>query len=143
MNAKISFRFISISLFVGLFFIACKHEPEKRNVNKEENGIASIKFDTTYYDFGNLTQGEKVSYTFKFKNTGTADLLIKDAYSTCGCTVPKYDKKPISPGKSGRIEVLFDSSGRKGVQFKTIVLKLNTVIEEVSLYIKANIVREY
>ena len=106
------------------------------------NGIAEIKFDTTYHDFGSLIQGEQASFTFKFKNTGKADLIINDAYSTCGCTIPSYSKEPIAPGAKGEIEVVFDSAGKRGVQYKTVVLKLNTKRKEKSLAIKVNVLEK-
>ena len=51
------------------------------------------------HNFGKVAEGEKVSYVFTFDNKGTADLVITSATTTCGCTVPKYDTKPIPPGK--------------------------------------------
>jgi hypothetical protein len=131
-------------ILVGIVFLSCnqdkKESSDKRSI--EAGGIAEIKFDTTYYNFGDLIQGEKAVYTFKFKNTGTANLMIEDAYSTCGCTVPNYSKEPIAPGEIGRIEVLFDSSGKHGVQYKTVGLKLNTKRKEKSLNIRANVIEE-
>jgi hypothetical protein len=129
-------------VLVGIVLLSCNQD-KKESSDKggiETGGIAEIKFDTTYYDFGNLIQGEKVVYTFKFKNTGTANLMIEDAYSTCGCTIPNYSKEPIAPGEVGRIEVLFDSSGKHGVQYKTVGLKLNTKRKEKSLNIRANVI---
>ena len=101
--------------------------------------MPEIKFDTTYYDFGTLVQGEQVEYTFKFKNIGDADLIIFDAYSMCGCTVPHYSEDPIHPGEEGKIEVVFNSEGKHGLQYKTVTLKLNTEIDERTLTIKANV----
>jgi len=38
-----------------------------------------MTFEETEYDFGDIKQGDKVEHTFKFKNTGEADLLISNA----------------------------------------------------------------
>jgi len=132
-----------ISFFlVAIAIMSCNNDKKAilAQNNVEIDGRARIKFDTTYYDFGNLVEGEKVVYIFKFKNIGTANLIVEDAYSTCGCTVPSYSKDPIAPGETGRIEVLFDSSGKHGVQYKTIGLKLNTKRKERSLNIRANVI---
>ncbi len=134
---------LSLSIFVILIamMLSCNfHKNEDLNYTGINKGNPRIKFDTTYCDFGNLTQGEKVAYNFKFKNIGTGDLLILDAYSTCGCTVPKYNKEPIAPGEEGKLEVVFDSTGKTGVQYKTVTLKLNTTIPEKTLVIKANVI---
>jgi hypothetical protein len=124
-----------------LIGMSCSNKKQKREIEKqiEQNGYPQIKFDTTYYDFGTLIQGEQVAHSFKFKNTGKSDLIIFDAYSTCGCTVPDYSKEPISPGEEGKIEVVFNSEGKTGLQYKTVTLKLNTKIEQKSLTIKANV----
>lgn len=143
-NIYIIKSIIVILIISGTFFYSCK--PNNQNKLKDtaisSNGIPIIQFDTTYYDFGTLMYGEQVAYTFKFRNTGDADLLILDAYSTCGCTVPSYSKKPIPPGGDGKIEVLFNSEGKHGLQYKTVTLKLNTNISEKSLVIKANVIEK-
>ena len=138
------FKISLILLAFGLFVLSCNSSNDKNNNigSHNINGIAEIKFDTTYHNFGSLIQGEQASFTFKFENTGTADLIINDAYSTCGCTIPTYSKEPIAPGTKGKIEVVFDSAGKRGVQYKTVVLKLNTKIKEKSLAIKANVVEK-
>ncbi len=134
--------YITFLFFLMIFALSCtNHQNDK--VTKasviKEKGFPAIKFDTTYHDFGTLIQGEKASFSFKFRNTGTSSLIIKDAFSTCGCTVPNFSDEPISPGEEGKIEVLFDSEGKRGLQYKTVTLKLNTKIEEKTLTIKANV----
>lgn len=91
-----------------------------------EIGSPEFSFDREEHDFGTLIDGEKVSYSFKFTNSGTAPLIISNAKGSCGCTVPNWPKDPISPGESGFIDVTFDSSGRSGKQTKTITLLANT-----------------
>lgn len=88
--------------------------------------LPQFKFEDEFHDFGIIIQGEKVSYTFKFKNIGKSDLILSSVHASCGCTVPKYDSKPIKPGEDGFIEVVFDSSGRSGMQQKTVTVMANT-----------------
>src|SRR5687767_14354816 len=71
-----------------------------------------IKFDIDTYGFDSIVQGDTVKYTFKFKNTGKAPLLITDVQVQCGCTQPTYSKEPIAPGKTGTIYVEFRSAGK-------------------------------
>jgi len=85
-----------------------------------------IKFDKEEHNFGTIIQGEIVTYGFKFKNTGTKELLIYKVRTSCGCTVTDYPKTPISPGEGGVINVTFDSKGRKGFQRKTVSVVANT-----------------
>lgn len=95
-----------------------------------------FEFEMTEYDFGTITQGQKVKQVFKFKNAGKGDLLISDAKGSCGCTVPTYPEKPIAPGASGEIEVIFDSAGKSGDQVKTVTLYANTSPTETVLKLK-------
>jgi len=101
---------------------------------------AEISFREYEHDFGKVAEGEKIAYVFTFENSGTTDLVIKSASSTCGCTVPKYDKRPVSPGKEGSLEVVFDTSGRSGQQTKTITVKSNSSKPVVLLKITAEVV---
>jgi hypothetical protein len=77
------------------------------------------------HDFGKITQGEKVSHKFKFKNNGGSDLIISSAQGSCGCTVPSYPKAPIPPGGEGSIDVVFDSNGKSGKVEKTVTVVTN------------------
>lgn len=98
-----------------------------------------FNFEFQSHDFGKVTQGEKVVYTFVFTNSGKADLLITDAIVSCGCTVPKYTKIPVKPGEKGKVEVMFNTAGKKGAQFKTIQLFANTDPNTYELRIKAQV----
>lgn len=78
-------------------------------------------------NFGQITQGEIVSTSFRFKNAGQSALIISSAQGSCGCTVPEWPKEPIQPGEEGVIKVTFDSNGKSGMQNKTITLVANTI----------------
>ncbi|MBX7141408.1 MAG: DUF1573 domain-containing protein [Chitinophagales bacterium] len=98
-----------------------------------------IKFDEMKYDFGDITEGEVVHHTFNFTNTGTNPLVISNAIGSCGCTVPTYPREPIAPGTKATIEVQFNSSGREGLQNKTITVTANTEPNPTVLTITANV----
>jgi len=38
----------------------------------------SIEFQTEKHDFGCVSEGEQLEFTFVFSNTGSNDLIIKD-----------------------------------------------------------------
>src|SRR4051812_47876204 len=76
---------------------------------------ALITWDKPNYDFGDIRQGEKVEYTFKFHNTGNEPLMITNVTTQCGCTAPKgWPRDPIQPGDRGEITLVFDSTGKFG-----------------------------
>lgn len=99
----------------------------------------SMSFNKKEHNFGDINQGDKVSYNYTFKNTGANDLIISSAQGSCGCTVPEYPKTPIKPGKSATMKVSFDSAGKTGQQSKTVTIRANTPTGVETLTIKANV----
>lgn len=86
-----------------------------------------MTFEKESHNFGNVTEGEVVEYSFKFTNTGNRDLLITKAEASCGCTVPEWPKEPLKPGESGYMKVKFDSKGRpEGYTEKELYIQANT-----------------
>jgi hypothetical protein len=83
------------------------------------------KFSTTSYDFGDMKQGEKKEYTFELVNSGKRDLIIRNVRSSCGCTAVSPSKNIIAPGETAPIKVVFDSTGKKGRQSKTVTVITN------------------
>jgi hypothetical protein len=96
-------------------------------------------FKDESHDFGIITEGEKVSYAFRFKNSGKADLIIRSATGSCGCTVPEFSKDPIAPGKEGVVNVTFNSEGKESKQNKTVTLVANTIPNTKVLTILADV----
>ncbi len=93
---------------------------------QDTTNLPKMVFVETKFDFGTVNEGDKVSHTFKFSNTGTIPLLIADVRSTCGCTVPKWPKEAILPGEQNQISVVFDTAGKKDKQHKPITITSNT-----------------
>ncbi len=104
------------------------------------SSLPDIKFEEETHDFGRITQGEKVTYAFRFKNTGGANLIISSATGSCGCTIPDYPKKPILPGEEAVVDVVFASEGKSGVVEKSVTLVTNCEPSTKIIYIKANII---
>jgi hypothetical protein len=111
------------------------------NANSQisDTGKAVISFTEVEHNFGKVNEGEKVGCIFSFQNTGTGNLVINSATASCGCTIPKYNRKPIPPGKTGTLEVVFDTSGKKGKQSKTIIVKSNATVSQMLLRITAEV----
>jgi len=115
------------------------NNPLSANGDVDVSQLPKFEFKEETHDFGKLAAGEKVSYTFKFKNVGKTDLVIADAKASCGCTVADYPKTPVKPGAESGIVVSFNSEGKKGIQNKTVTLVANTQPNTKVLTIKAEI----
>ena len=93
-------------------------------------------------DYGTVNKDDDNGVrSFEFTNTGDAPLIIIEAKSTCGCTVPSYSKDPIAPGATGKIEVKYNMN--LGPIRKTITIETNAVNYDegrVALKIKGDVV---
>jgi len=96
-----------------------------------------INFEKADHDFGTITEGQKVTYTYKVTNSGEAPLIIQNAQPSCGCTVPTWTKDPIPVGGSGFVTAEFDSKGKPGINNKTITITSNTWPKVTTLRFKA------
>lgn len=107
---------------------------------KEAENMPKIAFERLEYDFGRVIKGEKLTYAFKFTNTGKSNLIISSARSSCGCTTSNPPQAPIRPGESGEIEVSFDSKSQQGEVNKMVVVSANTYPVQTTLRLKATVV---
>lgn len=121
-----------IFLWVSLFFISCDSVNKDKTAADPASQTAIAATDSTTvqiidssYNFGKVSDGEKVEFSYRFKNTGTKPLVIEDASASCGCTVPQKPEKPILPGETGFIKIVFDSKGRVGNAYKTVTVRSN------------------
>lgn len=97
--------------------------------------VAKLVFEDKRYNFGTVDQGDVVRHVFKFTNEGKVPLLISDAKSTCGCTVPEWPNEPIAPGESGSISVRFDTKNKTERQSKPITITANTYPTKTYLHV--------
>lgn len=127
-----------------IFMASCNSSHGEKVADKSgmtaDEEPADISFREYEYDFGKISEGEKVAHIFAFENKGQGNLVITSASTSCGCTVTKYDRNPIPGGKGGSLEVVFDSGGRSGIQTKTVSVHSNSRTEMVILKITAEVI---
>ncbi|MGC1203445.1 MAG: DUF1573 domain-containing protein [Flavobacteriaceae bacterium] len=116
-------------LFIGLLSFS---------VNAQEK-VAKIDFKTDTIDYGTIEKGADGVRVFEFTNTGDAPLIVSKVTSSCGCTVPKWSKEPILPGKTGEIQVKYDTNRVNPIR-KTITVISNADTPTVALKIKGLVV---
>lgn len=119
-------------LLVCVSLVSCDVKRKDKNaVDADVQKVLASKDSTTVqiidsaYNFGKVTDGEKVEYSYRFRNTGTKPLVVVQATASCGCTVPQKPEKPIMPGEIGFIKIVFDSKNRVGNAHKTITVESN------------------
>lgn len=101
---------------------------------------ASIEWEKTSVDMGDIPIKKPVKVEFVFKNPGMVPIIIRDVKSSCGCTVPEYPKQPVLSGQEGKIYVTYDAE-LSGYFSKTVTIYTNTEEEVTQLYIKGTVVK--
>ena len=115
-------------------------QPAANNVAVPTGPITQMEFaDGGTYDFGTVTEGEIVSKTFSFTNTGSEPLIISDAKGSCGCTVPSKPTAPIAPGDTGEITVQFNSKNKKGARNQKVTVTANTNPAQTFIYLTGTV----
>jgi hypothetical protein len=138
-----------IAFFSITFAYSCSNveSRKKDNVDKVSEGIegdvekiAEIEFVEDFVDLGTITHGEVIAYSFNFSNSGNKPLIVFDIVAGCGCTKTKVSKDILNPGEKSNLEVVFDSKGWYGSQYKTVTVVTNAPTPKRTVTIKVNIV---
>ena len=66
--------------------------------------------------------------------------MIKFIETTCGCTTPKWNRKPIPPGDSGVVTVTFNPKDRPGVFSKKIIVYTNATPPNIVLRLEGEVI---
>ena len=138
---------ISLFIIVVIIFVCCN----VKRKDKVADGTATmaemaaqdsttVQLIDSLYNFGTVTEGEKVTYNFRFKNTGNKPLIITNTTASCGCTVPEKPEKPILSGETAFIKVVFNSKGKAGMNNKTITVTSNARPEFPQLLLNGEVV---
>ena len=124
--------------FIIIFIISDQLSGQTEENNSNDSTI--IIFSNTEHNFGKTIQGKDRIYRFEFTNTGKSPLLISQVATSNKCIIPSWSNKPVLPGKSGRIDVLWITKKNGYFNEKiTVTSNANTVI----LRIKGEVTNQY
>lgn len=85
----------------------------------------SVEWASKEFNYGSVPTGTTVTHQFRFTNTGSEPLVLTRVKPSCGCTTPTYSQEPIAPGADGFIDVAFNTTGKQGIQNKTVTVSGN------------------
>lgn len=111
MSPKSMFKTISISFVITMFAAAAIAAPRMTIVEPVK-------------DFGTVSKGEVLTFSFQIKNTGDENLEIIRVQPACGCTVAEYDAV-IKPGETGRIKAAVETASFTGPINKAVTISSN------------------
>ena len=94
-----------------------------------------LDFEKQKHDFGMFSPDTReLTHAFTFTNRGGKPLKLKSVKASCGCTTPEWPRKPIEPGETGKIEVVYDATTSKGYFRKHVtVITENAGMHELTI----------
>jgi len=90
----------------------------------QEEKVPKISYKELILMYGDIEYNSDGEREWHFTNTGNAPLLITSTKGSCGCTVAKYPKAAILPGKSSTVKIKYDTK-RVGLISKTVTITTN------------------
>jgi hypothetical protein len=102
----------------------------------EKLPVTTVIAERTEIELNDLQAGKTSEAIFVLKNTGTEPLVIQQVESSCGCTVPDWEKQPVAPG--GRsTEIKVKITPEKSEYFnKTVTVHCNIEKGQISFIVK-------
>ena len=95
-----------------IFILCCCHSMMAQQDLPVSDKKQLMSFEKTHIELGEVKRGETREMEYVFTNTGDEDIKIS-LISSCECTTIKYPRKPIPPGESGSLHVVFDSTEKE------------------------------
>ncbi len=116
-------------------------QEDKSKASRDSANYTEIQWlDSSFVDLGKVKEGQVVEVKYRFKNSGTKNLIIANVSASCGCTVPEKPEKPYAPGEEGVIRAKFDSKGRPhGEARKSVYVEANTPTRNYELSFRVEI----
>ena len=102
--------------------------------------VGELTFQSEVIDYGKIAQNANGERIFKFTNTGDAPVVISKVKTSCGCTVPEYQKTAILPGNSSEIKIKY-ATNRVGAFTKGITVTSNAKNKNQVLKIKGEVLK--
>jgi hypothetical protein len=86
---------------------------------------AKLEIKDAKKNFGFVKKGEVVKLNYEISNKGNEPLLISNIEIGCSCTTVEYDKKPVLPGQTATVIILFDTKTVYDRQDRTVLVQSN------------------
>ena len=102
---------------------------------------AQVRFDRTTYDLGNCPEDtvRLPQCEFTFTNLSKRAVSIAEVKTSCGCLKASFDRRPVQPGKTGRLVLTFDPQGHPGNFLRKVTVYFSQQPPPCILQIKGNV----
>lgn len=120
-TAKAGFFVVGLLAISSIMFFLLNNSKISASVSSSK-----ILFEDEYHDFGKVSEGNQLEFSFKFTNKGKSPLIIEKVQPSCGCTGATVGSKTeYVKGESGEIKITFNTQGRQGHQEKHVLVFTN------------------
>ncbi|MGD9556149.1 MAG: DUF1573 domain-containing protein [Mangrovibacterium sp.] len=122
---------VTLILLTGFLAWSCSRSDtgNKRAITIQ---AAADIHEPVIYEIGNIQAGSSRQFVVKLKNTRQTPMIIKQAQSFCGCTVPEFEQEPVQPGRCADIHIAF-MPNQLGTFSKSVKIYLNFSEEPVEI----------
>ena len=117
-------------------------EEENKRIAEEKAMSTTLEFDKLKHDYGDVKPDSDNKTVFTVTNTGSKPLVIENVSASCGCTTPIKPEKPIAPGESDVIEVIFHPKPSQLNEIKKTVTVTANTMEKIHLLESRAFVKE-
>ena len=93
---------------------------------------AEISFAKKTIDYGTLKIGDVRTVEMVYTNVGKKPLLLENVTTNCDCTEVEWSRKPLMPGKSDVIKVIYTAKN-PGLISKWVTVMSNAETDRVIL----------
>lgn len=91
--------------------------PEERPVQEPR-----MQFEAQVHDFGEIARkGGDVAHDFVFRNKGDRPLVVLRAVTSCSCVKVSFPKRPVAPGQSGTIRIVYQPHKSEPGAFNKVI----------------------
>lgn len=128
-----------VIILAGLFMIiGSLVSAQDKEVKWDSISGQPVRVNALVHDFGVVKENSKMEFEFEFINDSAGIFIIKHVTTSCGCTTPKYSKRPIKSNKKAIVKIIYDSS-RIGAFTKSVFVYTNFADEPIELKIKGRV----
>lgn len=95
--------------------------PARLVLPQEERALV---LDATSKDYAAQPGEQSCTFTFRATNTSSADIVVTQIRTSCGCSVAKLPAQPwrLAPGATGEFQIVVDLRGKRGLLAKTAII---------------------
>ena len=132
---KIMYRLLY--LILPLLFLS-PHAFAQTKVDGQKTIVANtVELDKLVHDFGDVMMTDETLHcSFSVKNISKKPIVIFNVVSSCGCTNVKWTREPLTPGKTGKINVDYTNDSGPYPFDKTLTVYISNIKKPVVLRLR-------